>query len=64
MPKDLFGRILSHDLESSIPLSRTMDFNLIVKPSRDTVTIWELKTGIPFWPIHKGMDKTTLSIRS
>jgi len=64
MPKDLSGKIFSHDLESPIPASQIMDFNLIVKPSGDTVAIWEKRISILLQLIHKGMDRPRLSIRS
>ena len=39
-------------------------FNLIVRPSRDTIVIWALGIGTPPWLIHKGMDRPRLTIKS
>ena len=44
-PRNLSGKTLSPGSGSLIPSSRTMDFNLITKASRDTAMIWELRIG-------------------
>ena len=64
MPKDLCGKVLSLDLGSPIPSSRTMVFNLIEKLSGGTIVTWEFRIGIPPLLIHRGMDRLRLSIRS
>ena len=40
------------------------DLQLIARPLGAIVMTWELRIGIPPQPIHKGMDKLRLSIRS
>ena len=47
MLRDLLGKILSLSLGSPIPSSQTMVFNLIAKPSGNTVVTWELQIDIP-----------------
>ena len=64
MPSDLYGKILSLGLGSLIPLSRTMVFSLIAKPSGGTVVTWTLKVGIQHQPTHKEIDMLRLSIKS
>ena len=64
MLRDLCGKILLLGLRSLIPLSRTMGFSLIVKPSRGTVVNWASRIGTQLWIIHKGMDRPRLLIRS
>ena len=64
MPRDSFGKILSLDLGSPIPSSRTIIFNLIAKSSKCTVVTQELPIGTPPRLIHKEMDRPRLSIRS
>ena len=64
MSRDLFGKTLSLGLGSLIHLSRTMDFNLTIKPSEGTAATWELRIGIPPKLIHGGMDRPRLSVRS
>ena len=44
-PRVLFGKILSLGLGSPTPLSLIMVFNLIAKPSGDTVMTWALRIG-------------------
>ena len=63
-PRDLCGKILSLGLGSLTPSSRTIVFNLIVRPSRDTIVIWALGIGTPPWLIHKGVDRPRLTIKS
>ena len=62
--RDLFGKMLSPGLGFLIPSSRTMAFNLTVKPSRGTVVTWALRIGILPRLIHRGMDRPRLSISS
>ena len=57
MLRNLFGKILSHDLGSLIPSSQIMAFNSIANLSGDTVVILELQTCIPLQLIPKEMDK-------
>ena len=64
MPRDFFGEILSLGLESFVPLSRTMVFNLIAKLLGGIVVTLALQIGILPRLIHKGMDKSRLSTRS
>ena len=64
MPRILFGKTSLLGLRSFIPSSWTMDFSLIVNPSRDTAVNWELRTDIPLRPTPRGMDKLRLLIRS
>ena len=64
MPRNLFGKTLSLGSGSLVPSSRIMAFSSIVKPSRDTVVILELRIDIPPQLIPKGMDKPRLLTRS
>ena len=57
MPRNLFGKTLSHDSGSLIS---EMAFNSTVNLSVDTVMILELQTGIPLQLIPKEMDKPRL----
>ena len=63
-PRDLCGKILSLGLGSLTPSSQTMVFSLIAKPLGGTIVIWVLRIGTPPWLIHRGMDRSRLSIRS
>ena len=60
MPRNLFGKIFSHDSGSLVPSSQTMAFSLTENLSGDTVVIIELQTGIPLQLIPKEMDKLRL----
>jgi len=60
MPRNLFGKILSHDSRSLIPSSQTMTFNSIPNLSGDTIVILELQIGIPLQLIPKEMDTPRL----
>ena len=62
MPRDLFGKILSLDLESLVHSSWIMVFSLITKPSGGIAVIWALQISIPLWLIHKRMDMPRLLI--
>ena len=64
MPRNLFGKTLSHDSGSLVPSSQTMAFNSIANLSGDTVVILELQTGIPFRLIPKKLDRPKLLTRS
>ena len=64
MPRGLYGRILSLNLEFLILSSQITDFNLILKLSEGTVVNWVSRIGIQLWLIHKGMNRARLSIRS
>ena len=64
MPRNLFGKTLSHDSGSFVSSSQTLAINLIANLSGDTVVILELQIGIPLQLIPKEMDKPRLLIRS
>ena len=62
--KKLFGKTLSHDSGSLVPLSRTMAFSLIANLSGDTILTWKLRTDTPPHLIPKEMGKLRLLSRS
>ncbi|XP_075633812.1 uncharacterized protein LOC142606330 [Castanea sativa] len=64
MQKGLFGRTLSLVLEFPLPSSQTLVFNLIVRFLEDIAVIYALQIDIPLWLIHRGMDRSKLSIMS
>ena len=47
IPRNLFGKILSHDSGSVIPSYQTMAFNSTANLLGDTIVILELQIGIP-----------------
>ena len=61
--RNLCGKILSLSLGFLTPISQSMVFDLIAKPSGGTVVIWALRIGTPPQLIPKGMDRPRLSIR-
>ena len=60
MPRNLFGKTLSHDSGSLVPLSQTMAFSLIANLSGDTILTWKLRTDTPPKLIPKEMGKLRL----
>ena len=64
MPRNSFGKTLSHGLGSFVRLSRTMTFSLTANLSRDTVVTWELRIDILPQLISMGMDKPRQLTRS
>ena len=64
MSKSSFGKTLLPGSGSLTPLSRTMVFSSIVRPSGGTVANWKLRIGILPQPTPRGMGKPKLLTRS